>query len=374
MLDILIAAVIGYAAGCFNSAYYYAKTKRINIFEHGSASGGATNIARVFNKKAALLIFAADILKLYFALLITTKLLPALGLYSTHNYITGITILAVIIGHIFPVQLKFKGGKGVACLMGAGFYVLSLKAIISILLIFFIAYLILFLFTKKPYKPATYITLLSSPVVAALDLNRTLLIYIFISIFFIILAHINARVKKKKLIFKIASNSDEFEAIEKLNYSTFVEEIPQHNQNAKKSLKDKFHDKNTYIICKHGNEVAAMVALNALRPFSLDGKIENLDNYLPAGAAKLCEIRLLSIKPAYRKGKILQGLMKEIFKYIKKNSIEILLISGTTRETKMYAKLGFTPFYKLVGKEGALYQPMLLEVNKKISEAKKWKL
>ena len=52
------------------------------------------------------------------------------------------------------------------------------------------------------------------------------------------------------MIYKIANTAEEYEQIFKLNYETFVEEIPQHEKNETKKLKDKFHDKNIYIIAK----------------------------------------------------------------------------------------------------------------------------
>ena len=54
------------------------------------------------------------------------------------------------------------------------------------------------------------------------------------------------------LIFRIATTRHEFEQIFKLNYKTFVEEIPQHERNAERRLVDKFHEENTYLICMDG--------------------------------------------------------------------------------------------------------------------------
>ena len=55
------------------------------------------------------------------------------------------------------------------------------------------------------------------------------------------------------LTFKVASEDWEFEQIHRLNYGTFVEEIPQHEGNAEKSLVDTFHGENTYFICVSPN-------------------------------------------------------------------------------------------------------------------------
>ena len=105
------------------------------------------------------------------------------------------------------------------------------------------------------------------------------------------------------LTFKIASEPWEFEQIHRLNYKTFVEEIPQHAANQHRVLVDRFHDQNVYAICLRGREVIGMMALRCVRPFSLDQKIPNLDSYLPTGRAKICEIRLLATeKDGYARG------------------------------------------------------------------------
>ena len=57
------------------------------------------------------------------------------------------------------------------------------------------------------------------------------------------------------LRFKLADDSAEFEAIHRLNYRTFVEEIPQHPPNEAKRLVDRFHAENTYAICLDGDEL-----------------------------------------------------------------------------------------------------------------------
>src|SRR4051812_38902938 len=82
------------------------------------------------------------------------------------------------------------------------------------------------------------------------------------------------------LTFKIASEPAEFEQIHRLNYKTFVEEIPQHPSNERGVLVDRFHDETTYAVCKRGGEVIGMMALRCQRPFSLDQKLGNLDQYL----------------------------------------------------------------------------------------------
>jgi len=103
------------------------------------------------------------------------------------------------------------------------------------------------------------------------------------------------------MIYKIANTAEEYEQIFKLNYETFVEEIPQHEKNETKKLKDKFHDKNIYIIAKKKNEVIGMISLSDQRPFSLDLKLNDIDKFYTGSYKKPVEIRLLSIKEQYRK-------------------------------------------------------------------------
>lgn len=166
--------------------------------------------------------------------------------------------------------------------------------------------------------------------------------------------------------FKVAEHEWEFEAIHALNYKTFVEEIPQHESNREKRLVDKFHDQNTYIICVHEGrkELAGMVAYRDQRPFSLDGKLENLDSYLPPDSGKICEIRLLAVAEAYRYTRITQGLIALLTEYADARACGLFIISGTVRQIKLYKYLGFTPFGPLVGSEGAEYQPMYAPIEK----------
>ena len=160
-------------------------------------------------------------------------------------------------------------------------------------------------------------------------------------------------------IFKIASEDWEFEQIHRLNYTTFVEEIPQHAPNPSKSLVDKFHHQNTYIICTCGHRLAGMVALRDKRPFSLDEKLEHIDACLPPHRS-LCELRLMAVDKHFRGPRVFQGLMDKLTQYIELHGYDLVVISGTIRQQKLYRHLGFTPFGPLVGTPEAQYQPMYL--------------
>jgi len=176
-----------------------------------------------------------------------------------------------------------------------------------------------------------------------------------------------------ELEIKIADKEYEFEQIKRLNYVTFVDEIPQHRPNDKKELLDKFHHHNTYIIALLEKQLVGMISINDTRPFSLDNKIENLDNQLPP-FKKICEIRLLAVKQNHRGGIIFYRLMSFLKDFAISKGFDIAVISGTTRQLKLYKAIGFIEFGSLTGSADALYQPMYLSVNSDFfNSMNKWK-
>jgi len=159
--------------------------------------------------------------------------------------------------------------------------------------------------------------------------------------------------------FKIADQDWEFNEVHKLNYETFVEEIPQHSTNHEKTLVDKFHEENNYIICLKRDLVAGMIAVRDKRPFSLDLKLDNIKEYIP-GHSSICELRLLSIRKGERNRKVIQGLFQYLADYCEQMKYDLAIISATTTQERLYKNLGFKPFGPLVGTNGACYQPMFL--------------
>ncbi len=103
---------------------------------YGSNNAGATNVMRSGNKNAAILTLIGDLLKALIVILFA-KFLFAKS--SNLEFIVAISGIVVIIGHIYPIFFKFKGGKGVASTIGVllGFNIyLALLCIFSWLLIF----------------------------------------------------------------------------------------------------------------------------------------------------------------------------------------------------------------------------------------------
>ena len=116
--------------------------KDIDIREFGSGNAGATNTFRVLGKKAGIFVLVLDIMKGYLAvnLVWLTAHVPSTEIYINLQLAFGI---AAVLGHVFPIYVGFRGGKGVATLLGFMIGVFPLAAIISI-----VVFLITLLFSK----------------------------------------------------------------------------------------------------------------------------------------------------------------------------------------------------------------------------------
>ena len=126
----IIALVVGYAFGLFNTGYIYGKMKGIDIREHGSGNAGTTNAMRVLGKKAGILTYAGDMLKCLVAGCIMRYLVCGFILDMSDDFaflILMYTSMGVILGHNFPFYMGFKGGKGIAASSGIIIATLDLK-------------------------------------------------------------------------------------------------------------------------------------------------------------------------------------------------------------------------------------------------------
>jgi glycerol-3-phosphate acyltransferase PlsY len=115
---IVIAIVIGYLLGSFPSAYLAGRLKKgIDIREVGSRNMGAMNVYYEVGLMEAVLVTLADLGKGVGAILLV-RWLSGNPLISPFDLLTGLTGAAAVIGHVFPVFLKFHGGKGGATAIG----------------------------------------------------------------------------------------------------------------------------------------------------------------------------------------------------------------------------------------------------------------
>ncbi len=117
----VIALIVGYFFGLFNTGYIYGKMKGIDIREHGSGNAGTTNAMRVLGKKAGIMTYAGDMLKAMISGCLMRFVFCGLILDTTEDFgflIMMYTCFGVILGHNFPFYMGFKGGKGIAASSG----------------------------------------------------------------------------------------------------------------------------------------------------------------------------------------------------------------------------------------------------------------
>ena len=140
MIEIIVVIIIFYLMGSIPFGYIVTQLKTgSDIRDHGSQSIGASNVTRVLGIGYGLLIVFLDAIKALFPLLI----MKYYFIHEQKDILLCLAALSVILGHIFPIFLKFKGGKGVASYIGVMALLLPLET-----LIFLIFYVILLMTTK----------------------------------------------------------------------------------------------------------------------------------------------------------------------------------------------------------------------------------
>ncbi len=132
-MELIISIIISYLMGSIPFGLILTKIfLKKDIRDIGSGNIGATNVLRTGNKIIGYLTLSLDILK---------AVIPVLYIKFNYPELIYVSSLSVFVGHVFPLWLKFKGGKGVATYVGILFsinYILGFVFIASWLIIFFI--------------------------------------------------------------------------------------------------------------------------------------------------------------------------------------------------------------------------------------------
>ena len=145
MIWLVVAAIFlaSYLLGSIPSGLLVSKTQGIDIRDHGSRNIGATNVWRVMGKKWGLLAFLCDTAKGWLAVTLGVAIAARFSVtvallhgHTAQHFLppdyAGITAaLGCILGHNFPVWLRFKGGKGVATSLGVIIGMMPLAALID---------------------------------------------------------------------------------------------------------------------------------------------------------------------------------------------------------------------------------------------------
>jgi len=131
--DILLIP-IAYLIGSISFAVVVSKCMQLpDPHTYGSGNPGATNVLRTGNKLAAALTFIGDALKGYLAVMLARVLLGEQSLTSTlSSWVLCGVVLAVFLGHLFPIFHGFKGGKGVATACGILFGVNAILGVATL--------------------------------------------------------------------------------------------------------------------------------------------------------------------------------------------------------------------------------------------------
>ena len=136
----LLLILAAYLIGSISFAVVVSKCMRLpDPYSYGSGNPGATNVLRTGNKRAAVLTLLGDALKGFIAVVIARAVLGSDSLTSTLNsWILCGVVIAVFLGHLFPLFHGFKGGKGVATACGILFginWVLGLATLATWLIV-----------------------------------------------------------------------------------------------------------------------------------------------------------------------------------------------------------------------------------------------
>ncbi|WP_010651812.1 glycerol-3-phosphate acyltransferase [Oceanobacillus massiliensis] len=115
----LVSILIGYLFGCMHGSHLVGKLKNIDIKNSGVKNAGASNATILLGWKYGILVALIDIFKATLAILLVLFIISEAGFSSSQQKLmVYITALFVIIGHNYPVTMKFSGGKGTASLVG----------------------------------------------------------------------------------------------------------------------------------------------------------------------------------------------------------------------------------------------------------------
>lgn len=186
---IVLGIIAAYLLGSVPTAVWFGiGVYNTDVRKHGSGNAGATNTFRVLGVKAGIIVMAIDIFKGWasasLANILYNQDIISQDYLITMQLVFGIT---AVIGHILPIYINFKGGKGVATLLGMGLCIHPLAALICI------GVFLIVLLTSKYVSLGSIIAALSFPLILLLpELNPQepiLIIFGFIFFAIVVLTH-----------------------------------------------------------------------------------------------------------------------------------------------------------------------------------------
>lgn len=122
--------ILSYLIGSIPFSYIIGKVSGVDIRLHGSKNPGASNVLRCCGRRAGILAYIADIGKGMVAIFI------AYSFVGSDSLVLVVSAFAAILGHVFPVFLGFKGGKGVATSAGVMIILTPVASVICVIFFF----------------------------------------------------------------------------------------------------------------------------------------------------------------------------------------------------------------------------------------------
>lgn len=125
MLTWVATLIVAYLIGCFNTGYYLVRARTgLDLRARGSGTAGATNTGRVLGRRGFATAMLGDLVK--GALVVAAVWWLDLGAVAA-----AVAAVGVVLGHIYPAQLRFRGGKGLATGFGAGAVLAPWAAVVA---------------------------------------------------------------------------------------------------------------------------------------------------------------------------------------------------------------------------------------------------
>lgn len=150
----ILCILLGYFVGTVNPSYIAGKARGIDVKRQGSGNAGASNAVILMGKAVGVACGLFDIFKAFAIYKICCALFPAM------DYAGVLAGVGCMLGHIFPVWMSFRGGKGLACLGGTilaydwKFFCMILAA--EIVLVLLVGYICMVAITASIVFPAAY--------------------------------------------------------------------------------------------------------------------------------------------------------------------------------------------------------------------------
>ena len=176
MLIYLIIIITAYLLGNISTSYIVAKRLAgVDIRTQGSGNAGSTNVLRTLGKKAGALTFIGDVLKGLIAVLIARFI--AYGANLDDTTCAYLAVVAVVLGHNYPVFLGFKGGKGVATSLGS---MLGMNPLVALLCL---GFFIIIVAITKYVSLGSILGIGLSPIIMMINHNtKGVLVTLFLTI------------------------------------------------------------------------------------------------------------------------------------------------------------------------------------------------